>query len=276
MKIEVLFNDVCNLYGDNGNEQYLRLCLPEADFIDTPFNLEPYFAKNDVDMVIISSMSETAQVKVIERLLPYRDRLELLIDKGVIFLATGNAYEIFCNEIIDNGEFVDGLKIFPLFVQREMLDRYSGLLKGRFTYNNYTADILGFQAQFTKLCTNQPFHDEPFLILDKDKGRGTFCDVEPNYTYKNGLNLYGVSFHGHGHDEKQPFDANNQITEGIHRNNFFGTSLLAPILPQNPALTKYIMKLLGVRYPKLAFEETAFKAFNRRLSDFNKPGAAII
>ena len=35
MTVEVLFPKLCNLYGDIKNMDYLRLCLPEAEFIET-------------------------------------------------------------------------------------------------------------------------------------------------------------------------------------------------------------------------------------------------
>ena len=36
MKIEILFGEVCGLYGDAQNAAYLKATLPEATFIETP------------------------------------------------------------------------------------------------------------------------------------------------------------------------------------------------------------------------------------------------
>ena len=33
--IEALYPEVCNLFGDTGNLRYLKLCLPQATFIET-------------------------------------------------------------------------------------------------------------------------------------------------------------------------------------------------------------------------------------------------
>ena len=33
MKIEILYPELCTLYGDKGNMQYLKLCLPDAEFV---------------------------------------------------------------------------------------------------------------------------------------------------------------------------------------------------------------------------------------------------
>lgn len=34
MKIEILFPEYCNLFGDLGNMMYLKACMPEAEFIE--------------------------------------------------------------------------------------------------------------------------------------------------------------------------------------------------------------------------------------------------
>ena len=80
MKIEVLFSEVCNLSGDFQNIEYLRQSLPEADFIFTSLMDIPYFAENRPDMVLMGTMTEAVQRRVIEILQPYRDRLEKLIE----------------------------------------------------------------------------------------------------------------------------------------------------------------------------------------------------
>ena len=46
MVIEILFNEVCNLFGDGQNAAYLKATLPEAEFIFTPLTDTPYFAEN--------------------------------------------------------------------------------------------------------------------------------------------------------------------------------------------------------------------------------------
>ena len=38
MKIEILFPEFCNLFGDMSNMRYLKKCLPCAEFIETPFD----------------------------------------------------------------------------------------------------------------------------------------------------------------------------------------------------------------------------------------------
>lgn len=54
--------------------------------------------------------------------------------------------------------------------------------------------------------------------------------------------------------------------EGIHKNNFYGTYILGPILVLNPYFTKYLLKKLGYK-KELAFEEDSIKAYNIRLKE---------
>ena len=57
-------------------------------------------------------------------------------------------------------------------------------------------------------------------------------------------------------------------TEGLKRNNFFGTYTVGPFLVLNPLFVKYLMTLLGIKEPKLAYEEVIMKAYRQRLSEF--------
>lgn len=58
--------------------------------------------------------------------------------------------------------------------------------------------------------------------------------------------------------------------EGIRVRNFMGTYLLGPILILNPCFTEYLMKLMGVESPRLAFRQEAEDAYIKRLEDFMK------
>ena len=49
MKIEILYPELCTLYGDKGNMQYLKLCLPDAEFVETTLNAKPLFLTEDID-----------------------------------------------------------------------------------------------------------------------------------------------------------------------------------------------------------------------------------
>ena len=61
MKIEILYPEICTLYGDKGNTMYLQKCLPDAEFVTTGLNEKPLFLKENIDMVYMCSMSEKSQ-----------------------------------------------------------------------------------------------------------------------------------------------------------------------------------------------------------------------
>ena len=97
MKIEILFSDICNQYGDNGNIVYLKKLIDIAKKTDeegeheiyfTELNDDIKFIKEQIDFVYIGSLSETKINVVLEKL--YNHRLEILkkIENGQMILAT--------------------------------------------------------------------------------------------------------------------------------------------------------------------------------------------
>ena len=100
MKIEILYSEVCNLYGDRGNITLLESCFDKKDFVYTSLNDEPYFVKHDVAFIYMGPMSESVEEKVITALKPYHNRIKELIDNKKVFLFVGNALEVLGKEII--------------------------------------------------------------------------------------------------------------------------------------------------------------------------------
>lgn len=232
--IEELFPEVCNLFGDSGNMRYLKLCLPEAEYISTGLNDKPHFAENDVNMIYMGPMTENTQLQVIKRLRPYKERIEELIDKGVIFLMTGNSHEIFGKEITDkDGTVVKCLGINNFHAKRDMLHRFSGLVLGKYE----DMEIAAFRAQFTE-----------GFIGD---------DMTPFVKMSKGVPMNKTDF-----------------IEGYVKNNFYGTYLLGPLLVLNPYFTKKLLHKLCGKERTLAFEPETIKAYESRLEDFkdNKVG----
>lgn len=87
MKIEILYPELCTLYGDKGNMQYLKLCLPDAEFVETTLNAKPLFLTEDIDLVYMCSMSEKSQEVILSRLLPLKEEIFRAFDaeKTVFF-----------------------------------------------------------------------------------------------------------------------------------------------------------------------------------------------
>jgi len=233
--IEELFPEVCNLFGDSGNMRYLKLCLPEAEYITTKLNDEPYFVHNDVNMIYMGPMTEQTQVSVVKRLMPYKERLAQLIDNGTVFLMTGNAHEIFGKSIKDrDGSILECLGLVDFHATRNMMKRFSGLVLGNYD----DIEIVGFRAQFTSGFNGE--NVTPFVEVIKGEGMNKNTDCE-----------------------------------GFIKNNFFGTYILGPILILNPYFTrKLLYKICGEEKP-LAFEQEVIKAYNSRLEDFKDKKVGI-
>lgn len=206
MKIEILFPEFCNLYGDMYNMKYLRKCMPEAEFIETALDEVPEFVNEDVNMIYLGPMTENTQEKVIERLMPYKERIEELIDKNVVFLFTGNAVEVL-GKYIENEDRskIEGIGIFDVYAKRDMMHRHNSYMVGEFE----DIEIVGFKSQFTMMYGDNS--DSYFLKVEKGIGLNKESKLE-----------------------------------GIKKNNFIGTYIIGPILIQNPLFTKKIMNMMGV------------------------------
>ncbi len=228
MKIEVLYPEICCLFGDKANMRYFEMCLPDAEFIKTPVSEMPRFLTEDVDMVYFGSCSESNQERILSRLKGYESRINELIEKGVIFLMTGNTFEIMGKYIEKpDGEKIEGLGIFDFYAKRTIPKRYNSLFLGKFG----EMEIVGYTSRFSH-CYNI---DEKDSFLTVTKGYGSTVDAK---------------------------------TEGIRRNNLFGTYLLGPFLIQNPMFTAFLMKKLGCKEPELAFKNDIVKAYEVRLAQF--------
>lgn len=235
MTIEVLFNEVCGLYGDAQNAAYLKATLPHAEMIYTSLTQEPYFAAHTPDMILIGTMSEETQRRVIEKLIPYKSRLQALIDAGTPILATGNACEIFAKQIsyVTEGITTEGLGIFDLTVKTDLFKRYNGKVIGEFE----SMEIVGFRSQFS------------FLYGDNSK----------NYFVK--------CIRGDGINKATKL-------EGMRRNNLICTQIIGPILPLNPLFCEYFLSLAGVT-AQAAYREAAMAAYQQRVKEFKDPKTAF-
>ena len=146
MKVELLFPEIANQFGDLGNMRYLARCLPQAEFCDTHLGEEPRFLREPVNLVYLGPMSEQGQEKVLEVLRPHRFALQKQLQEGTPFLFTGNALELL-GERIENedGTRVEGLGLFPLTARRDMLHRHNSIFLGSFEGE----PVMGYKSQFT-------------------------------------------------------------------------------------------------------------------------------
>lgn len=231
MKIEILYPSLASFYGEAVGLRYLRQCLPDAEWVETELFEQPAFTKEPVDLVYLGPMTENGQELVINELRPYVRQINEYIISGSVFLAIGNALEVFGKTIEnEDGSQIEALGIFDTTAKRRMMERYNSLYLG-------TLDglkIVGFKAQFTHTYP----HSEVQTLFANVRGDG----LHPGFA-----------------------------GEGLRRNNFMGTYLLGPLFVTNPDFTKYVMKLIGVENPVLPYEKDVYAAYEKKLQEFEKP-----
>lgn len=230
MKVEILFPEFCNLFGDMCNMKYLKMCIPDAEFIETAIDQEPAFNTQDVQLIYMGPMTEKTQEKVIEKLRPYQEKIKELIQKGTCFLFTGNALEILGNYIEneDNSK-IEGLGIFDVYSKRNMMNRHNSYEIGKYE----DIEIVGFKSQFTMMYGDNS--EKYFLELEAGVG----INSETKY-------------------------------EGIKENHFIGTYLLGPILILNPLFTKKLLEMMGVEEINVALKEDTMAAYEARIKELKR------
>ena len=232
MKIEILYPEICCLYGDKGNTQFLKKCLPEAEFIETGLNDEPAFLSGDVALVYMCSMSEKSQEIVIQRLSKWRETVgEMMKSGNTLFLFVGNALEILGKYIKrEDGSKIDALKFYDSYTVRQTPKRFNTLIKSKFE----NMILLGYTSRFAHT------YDIPEEVC--------FAKV----------------IVGSGMNDKSDI-------EGICDRNLIATYMLGPVLVTNPEFTHYILGRIGADMEKLPFEDDMKKAYDLRLKEFDKP-----
>jgi CobQ-like glutamine amidotransferase family enzyme len=234
LKIELLFPEIANLHGDNANVTYLAQCRPDADIIRTQLTETPAFVADSVDLVFLGAMTEQAQLKVIERLRPHRDRIAALIEAGTQFLFTHNALEVLGSRIRNDelGYDVPGVGVFDLESTVTMSARYNGKVMGTVAELGEEHPVVGYKSQFSMVSADDSLPG--FLTADRGIGRNATTAVE-----------------------------------GVRVGGFLGTSLIGPLLVVNPYLTRSLLARLDPdTEPVLAHERFAFAAYEARLADF--------
>lgn len=175
--IEILYPEICNLYGDSGN--ILLMSKMNLKLTKTLFNDEPYFAKNDVKMIYMGPTPEDMLEQIISKLEPYKKRIEELIKNNVYFLCTGNALDIFSKEIIlSNGKKVNGLGLIDVYVTYK--ERYNTLVLGE-----GEKPIVGYKSQNSYYKSNE----EALFHLKREYSNNLLEGVRKNNFM--GTNLLG-------------------------------------------------------------------------------------
>lgn len=205
MKIEVLFPEICNLFGDLGNIRYLRHCLPQAEIIETDLKSRPLFLDQPVDLVYMGSTTERGLQLVVQALSPVLEDFKAAIDWGQLILVTGNTLDALGTSVkSDKGLDFRGLGLFDTRAEYKMLKRHNSMFLGTFE----DMEIVGFKSLFG-LTYGAPAGEALFQTL---RGVGRNADVKE---------------------------------EGFRRKNLLVTYLIGPILTMNPPFTKYLLRQMG-------------------------------
>ena len=205
MKAEILFPEVCNLYGDLQNIYYLKRCCPALEIIETDLHSKPRFLTEDVALVYMGSTTEQGLRLAADALRPYAADIAARADAGQLILLTGNAPDVFSAAIeSDSADTIEGLGILPGRVRYTMMKRHNSFFLGTFD----GMEIVGFKSLFG-------FH------YDAAEAEGWFDTVR------------GVG----RTPESKP--------EGFRRGGLYATALIGPLLILNPPLCKWLLRQMG-------------------------------
>ncbi len=230
MKIEILYPQLCCLYGDKGNTLFLQKAFPDAEFIYTQLNDRPAFLDGDVDLCCMYSMSEQNQEWILSRMMQWKDEIISALSGNTVFLLLGNAMELFGSYIQrEDGSKVECLDAFEIHSVRHAPNRFNTLIQAEF--QNMT--LLGYTSRFS----------DTFGITHEI----AMCNVVI----------------GSGSDPTTKL-------EGIYTGNVIATYLLGPILVANPDFSKWLFQKLGREDIPLPFEDDLYRAYETRRKEFQR------
>lgn len=246
MKIEILYPEICCLYGELFNIEYLRRSVHDCGIATTSLGERPRFLDDDtIDMVYMGTMTERSQLLVVDELQPLRSEIWDAIERGQRFLITGNALEIFGNGITEKSDMViseiggdgyDCLGLFDINVTRDMLHRYNSLFLGAYMLTEKDAiEVVGYQSQFGTASYGPNAPDPMFRVVR------------------------GPSF------------GNSYMREGIHYKNFMATYTIGPLFVLNPALMVRLCWEMGYAGIAPAYMDAAMDAYRKRLYEYSDP-----
>lgn len=147
MKIEILYPEIANLYGDLQNISYLASCDSSIEIVKTFLNEKPKFISEDIALVYMGTTTESGQVLIRDALKPYIDDLIKRIQDNKALLFTGNSIEILCDYIEENNKKIEMLGLYPFHSKRNMNKRYNSLWLGEYE----GIKLVGFKSQFSHL-----------------------------------------------------------------------------------------------------------------------------
>ncbi len=226
MKLLHLYHDIMNLYGDYANISALERIFKNSgvEYTADKLSFSDSPAFEEYDFIYIGSGTERNRNVVLEDIRKYADGLKAFIDSGKPVLMTGNSFEML-------GKTITGA-------------------------NGKTIDGLGiFDFAVTEQNRTRTTGDAIFTAGFLDKPLVGFINKcseiegisEPLFSVKMGLG-----------------NKNDGDTEGIRKNNFFGTHLTGPVLIKNPHFLVYLARLIAgenteIKTDRLKYENAGYE-----------------
>lgn len=230
MRAEILFPEVCNLYGDLQNVYYLQRCCPSLEIVETDLHSRPRFLDGEVSLVFMGSTTEQGLRLAADALRPYAADIAARVDAGQLLLLTGNALDVFGQAIeSDSADTIEGLGLLPCRARYQMMKRHNSFFLGSFE----DMDVVGFKSLFGH-SYDAPERDGWFRVT-----------------------------RGVGRNPDTPL-------EGYRRGGLMATYLIGPLLILNPPLCKWLLRRMNAPSDALAFEEAAMASYEKRVAEFRQ------
>lgn len=168
-----LYYDLMNLYGEIGNIKVLTYHLKNQGIkvniknlsIDDDINFD------ELDLIYIGSGTNNNQLLVLNDILKYKEDIHKYYNDNKFFLITGNAIELFGEQIIDIDNNVhDGLKLFDYYTKENKKRIVNEVyIPSLFTKEN----ILGFNNHFGSIYKDDIKLDNKFIFNNNFYGTYT-------------------------------------------------------------------------------------------------------
>lgn len=168
-----LYYDLMNLYGEIGNIKVLTYHLKNQGIKVNIKNLsiDDNINFDELDLIYIGSGTNNNQLLVLNDILKYKEDIHKYYNDNKFFLITGNAIELFGEQIIDIDNNVhEGLKLFDYYTKENKKRIVNEVyIPSLFTKDN----ILGFNNHFGSIYKDNIKLDNKFIFNNNFYGTYT-------------------------------------------------------------------------------------------------------
>lgn len=231
IKILHLFPKLLSLYGEYGNVAVLSKTLREAGCTVSVGTWEDGpLTLEGWDFIYVGAGTEDNLLEAIRRLLPHQQAIQASIQSGTHWLATGNAMTLFGTSVSRRGVTCPALNIFDYVTEIHDSKRYLGDV---LTLDALGAPMLGF------INTSSVYQGIIPALLE--------LKLNPKLG-----------------------NSKADAADGIHRENFYGTQLIGPVLAKNPHFLEHLCQALTGEKFSISPDAYIKKAYQVSLSELSK------